>query len=102
MRSYKFGPGLDDACERRAAPVRSAISTAVRVACNFWKCTRGVRKEGPGAERREAACHPLPVCLEPFGARGLDGDGEDAEEQRTERKRGREAAKGEHCVLASG
>jgi hypothetical protein len=101
MRSYEFGPGLDDACERRAASVRSAIST-VRVACNFWKCTRGVRIEGLRAERREAACHPLPVCLEPFDARGLDGDGEDAEEQRTERKRGREAAKDEHCVLASG
>jgi hypothetical protein len=66
------------------------------------KRTCGVRVEGLGAERREAARHPLRVRLVTRDARSLDGDGEKAKEQRAEGEGGREAAEGEHRVLASG
>jgi hypothetical protein len=72
-----------------------------RVARVVWKCTRGVGEEGLGAARRESARHPLRVRLVAGDFHGLDGDGEDGEEQHVERKCGSEAPEGEHDVLAS-
>jgi hypothetical protein len=92
--------GLDDVCERRADSAQFTIS--MRVAHAVWLRTRRVREESLGAKRRKTARHPLCVRVVALDTRALDGDGKEDEEQRAEGEGGREAAKGEHRVLASG
>jgi hypothetical protein len=64
--------------------------------------TRGVREERLRTKRRETARQALCVRVVALDTRALNSDGEKAKEQRAEGEGGREAAKGEHRVLASG